>query len=153
MSVPAWLSRLSGSYEGPNRVWLAPGQPARESAAAADVASIAQGRFITVTYSWADEGRPQDGLLLLGENPGLATWSATWVDSWHMGDVAMTLEGTPVANETISVRGGYAAPPGPDWGWRIVVSPRGPDGFDVRMYNITPEGEEALAVEARFTRA
>jgi hypothetical protein len=42
------------------------------------------------------------------------------------------------------------APPGPDWGWRIVLSPG--DTFRMTMYNIWPEAKEELAVEATYER-
>ena len=40
-------------------------------------------------------------------------------------------------------------PPRPDWGWRIEIHPAVADGFQLRMYNITPDGEEALAAGHR----
>jgi hypothetical protein len=55
----------------------------------------------------------------------------------------------------LSVRGTYAAPPGPDWGWRIDVTPGG-EGLRVIMHNVWPEeqgGKEELAVEAVYARA
>ena len=52
----------------------------------------------------------------------------------------------------VSVHGTYGAGEGPDWGWRITVEADGPDAFVMRMFNITPDGEEAPAVEATFTR-
>jgi hypothetical protein len=54
-----------------------------------------------------------------------------------------------------SVRGTYAAPPGPDWGWRIDVTPDG-DKLRIEMHNVWPEeqgGKEELAVEAVYGRA
>jgi hypothetical protein len=53
------------------------------------------------------------------------------------------------------VRGKYAAPPDPDWGWRIDVQPGGRT-LRVVMHNVWPEaqgGKEELAVEAVYTRA
>ena len=53
---------------------------------------------------------------------------------------------------TLAVKGTYAAPPGPDWGWRIEITPD--EGtLRVVMFNIWPEGKEALAVETVYTRA
>ena len=53
---------------------------------------------------------------------------------------------------SVSIQGSYAAPPGPDWGWRILIEPRQADSFWMVMYNISPEGREALAVEATYAR-
>jgi hypothetical protein len=52
----------------------------------------------------------------------------------------------------VSLRGSYAAPPGPDWSWRIEIEAEGVSFLLVRMFNITPLGEEALAVLARYER-
>jgi len=45
-------------------------------------------------------------------------------------------------------RGSYAAPPGPDWGWRTVIEIPDDDSFRMVMYNVSPEGKEELAVNA-----
>jgi hypothetical protein len=52
----------------------------------------------------------------------------------------------------LSVAGTYAAPPGPDWGWRITIEPQSPAAFRLRMYNISPAGPSDLAVEAIYAR-
>ena len=48
--------------------------------------------------------------------------------------------------------GSYAAPEGPDWGWRIVIGSDGPDELHLRMYNIAPDGGVYPAVESRLLR-
>ena len=47
--------------------------------------------------------------------------------------------------------GSYCAG-GERWGWRTEVSQPDPEHLDIRMFNITPAGEEALAVEVNYTR-
>ena len=51
------------------------------------------------------------------------------------------------------MRGSYAAPPGPDWGWRIAIRPGDGSALAIVMHNVTPGGEEAVAVEATYKRA
>ena len=54
----------------------------------------------------------------------------------------------------------YAAPTGPDWGWRTVIAPEGAgagagagaDAFSIVMYNISPDGEETLAFRNDYAR-
>jgi hypothetical protein len=70
-----------------------------------------------------------------------------------MGDALMTCEGAPGSNGSIAVAGSYAAPPGPDWGWRIEIGPEREGGLSLRMFNVTPEGREDLAVEAHYLRS
>lgn len=77
-------------------------------------------------------------------------WAA-WVDSWHMGHSRMELGGAADDPDKLSLRGAYAAPPGPDWGWRIDLIPRD-DGWRLVMYNITPDGVVEPAVEADYER-
>ena len=89
-----------------------------------------------------------------GINANSGAVSAHWIDSWHMDHAAMTCTGT-VSGNVISVRGTYAAPPGPDWGWRIDLSVE-PAKLRLTMFNISPAdlgGGEALAVEAVYRRA
>ena len=151
MSVPANLAALAGEWAGPNRLWLAPDTPVRESETRATVALAAEGKFLTIRYTWADDGAAQSGLLLVGvEADGAAT--AAWVDSWHMQDKMMVCRGTS-RDGAVSVTGSYEAPPGPDWGWRIEILPKADGTFQIVMYNITPDGSAFLAVEATYRRA
>ena len=62
----------------------------------------------------------------------------------------MHLQGS-VRDGEISCKGKYAAPPGPDWGWRITLS-SSEDSVTMKMYNAMPTGEEMIAVEAVYTQ-
>ncbi len=149
MAIPTVLAELTGRWQGTNHLWLDPNEPARESMATAVCQPVAQGKFFNLHYTWAEDGQPQDGVLLLGQSQ--EQLSAAWVDSWHMHDKMMQCTGTAAA-DAVSVQGSYAAPPGPDWGWRITLQPQSADQFRLIMYNITPAGEDTLAVEAVFSR-
>lgn len=150
MSVSPKLMALTGSWQGTNKLWLDPNEPARESAATAVCQTVAQGKFFSLRYTWADEGKPQEGLLLLGQNQ--EQLAAAWVDSWHMQNLMMHCTGTVETGKPASVVGHYAAPPDPDWGWRLTLQPDSAEQFRLIMHNITPDGEEMLAVEATFRR-
>jgi hypothetical protein len=67
-----------------------------------------------------------------------------------MGEAVMALEGAAAGADAVTLRGSYAAPPGPDWGWRIDLRPQGGDDLRMVMFNVTPEGQEELAVEAVY---
>ena len=150
MTVPAALTSLVGKWQGTNQLWLNPNEPARESASTAAVKLAAQEKFLILEYTWTDNGRPQDGFLLLGQEQQKVT--AAWIDSWHMQDVMMLCEGVAEPDSTVWVQGSYAAPPGPDWGWRLSIQPMPNDQFRFVMYNISPDGEEMLAVEVVYSR-
>lgn len=127
------------------------GQP-EASASAVTVSPLLDGRFLRLDYTWAYQGKPQEGSLLLGYVKKEETVSGHWIDSWHMGSQVMELSGKKPQGATVSLRGSYAAPPGPDWGWRIDLTR---EGNEVRlvMWNIWPEGKEDLAVEATYSAA
>lgn len=125
----------------------------------ATVEPILGGRFVRIDYTWdADdflqEHGPQAGSLLVGfeaePEPGVAT--VAWVDSWHNGQKMQVWPGSLLNSGGVDVRGVYSAPGDPEWGWRTILEPGG-DGWTMTMFNITPEGEEQLAVRAEYRRA
>ena len=152
MTIPANLADLIGHWRGTNRLWLSPADPVHESGSTMLVAPAAQGRFITLQYTWDYEGDPQDGLLLLGVKPHPEALKAVWMDSWHMQDKYMLCEETNGEQGEIFLTGSYAVPPGLDWGWKIEIIPQLPDEFQLLMYNLSPEGTSHLAVQTGFIR-
>lgn len=149
MTTPASLNALTGSWEGENSLWLDPEATPDQSDATATVETAAQ-KFVTISYTWAFEGKTQEGMLLIGSDDDVV--QASWVDSFHMGNKIMTCDGSLLDDGGVSVTGSYTAPPGPDWGWRIEVHPLDADQFQLLMFNITPDGDESIAVEASFSR-
>jgi len=143
---------LAGRWTGTYRLILDPSTPPRVSSTAATLSPVAGGRFARLDYVWEDEGKAQDGSLLVGFEKEESVATAVWVDSWHMSNKFLVSEGKAVRG-SVDVNGSYAAPPGPDWGWRTVLGP-GPDrNLRMIMYNVTPDGQEYLAVEALYSRA
>ncbi len=153
MNARSNLSGCLGTWTGTNHLWLTPNDPVRESAIAATVALAAGDGFITIRYNWADEGKPQDGLLIVRNAPQPGEVDMVWIDSWHTGGNFMQFRGEPDPHGRISALGSYSAPNGPDWGWRIILAADAPDSLHLLMYNITPDGQQALAVDAPMTRA
>jgi hypothetical protein len=90
--------------------------------------------------------------LLIGYEPKTGMASAYWIDTWHMGRQVMAAEGSISQSGEISVLGSFAVPPGPDWGWRTVITPDDGQELQITMFNISPEGLEELAVEASYSR-
>ncbi|MBI5932737.1 MAG: DUF1579 family protein [Chloroflexi bacterium] len=143
------ITSLVGTWRGENQLWLAPGEPVRKSETTAEIEIVAHAQFTEMRYQWADEGHPQEGRIILGQSGDDV--KAVWFDTWHMANQFMLCDGR-VDGGAASVRGAYAAPPGPDWGWRVAFEPRGADAFRFTMYNITPDGQEFLAVEVLYSR-
>lgn len=145
--------KLVGDWTGDNLLrlsWLNP--PDYFSAAELLVSRAARSKFLTFRYTWSHDHVSHEGLLVLGydEKEQLAT--ASWVDSWHQGARVMFCRGAIDLTGRIDLRGSYEAPPGPDWGWRIVIVQRTDHELQINMYNCSPEGEEELAVEAKYAR-
>ncbi|HEX2094358.1 MAG TPA: DUF1579 family protein [Longimicrobiaceae bacterium] len=151
MSLDALLA-CAGYWHGTSTLLDPSCGVAEESLSRATVAPVLDGRFVRLDYTWSYQGAPQEGSLLLGMDPKTSLSSAHWIDTWHMGRAVMACQGGASNSGALSVRGSYAAPPGPDWGWRIDVIPEEEGMLRVTMFNISPGGEEELAVNTVYRR-
>ena len=152
MSIPAGLNQLAGSWQGMQRLWLMPTDPVRESHSEMVISPTANGNFLLLRYTWAEDGQVQEGLLVAGSAENSSRVRAAWVDSWHMQHEMMICEGEEKPGGGFSVRGAYPPPYASDWGWRITITPQEPDTFLLTMHNIPPDGQELLAVETVYLR-
>ena len=141
-----------GAWTGENMLrlsWMNP--PQSHSLSNLEVTTAVKDKFLTLNYTWEHENIPQEGLLLLGFDPEKEIVSAAWTDSWHSGVKPLILSGAIDEKGTIDLRGVYEVPNHPDWGWRIVIS-TSEHNLRIVMYNVTPEGEEDLAVQSDYKR-
>lgn len=148
------LAACAGTWRGTSTLQDPMSGKADESPSAATVTPVLGGRFVRLDYTWSYDGKPQEGSLLVGLDRKAGTASAHWIDSWHMGSKVMALGG-PAGDGggALVVRGTYAVPNHPDWGWRIDLLAEDGEALRVVMYNVWPEGkQEDLAVEAVYTR-
>jgi len=146
------LGQLVGEWTGRNQLWLEPGTPAHHSEVSASVTDVARGACIAISYSWEERGAPHAGLLVVRNAAEVGAEDMVWVDSFHTGGQFMRLRGEADAAGRIAALGSYAAPEGPDWGWRIVLGSGGADELQLLMYNIAPGGTVYPAVETRLAR-
>lgn len=154
MSVPEILEKLVGKWRGTNRLhttWIAE-NPVRETNSQALVELTARGRFLKIEYEWTFDDAVQEGLMLIGNEKDFESIKAFWIDSWHLSDKFMVSEGRRDTSETISLKGFYAVPDHPDWGWKTIIEATHENSFKIVMYNVTPDGEESLAVEMELKR-
>ena len=143
---------LIGEWRGTKQLYLdPPPAPAVSSPSKLSVTPVAGGSFLQFNYNWAYEGAEQAGVLLFGYDEENAA-SAAWVDSFHMSTKIMSCTGT-AANGAAELHGSYEAPPGPDWGWRITIRSLSANELKIVMHNISPEGQEDLAVQADYRRS
>jgi len=146
------LAAGAGSWRGTNTLQDPNTGLPEESPSTVTVMPVLGGRFVRLDYTWAYQGKPQEGSLLVGFDPEPGEVSGHWIDTWHMGRKALACTGAKPAGGTIAVRGSYAAPIGPDWGWRIEITPSD-DTLRIVHTNIFPDGNESLAVEGVYSWA
>jgi len=152
MAIPHELTPLLGRWQGRSKLWLSPKEPAWESDSSAEVSISVQGQFLQVNFTWYVEDEAQSGLILVRWTKKEESLKAVWFDSWHMREDFMVCHGKLTPEDSALVEGTYAAPPGPDWGWRIEMIPIDEKTFILRMHNIPPGGEAELAVETIYQR-
>lgn len=127
--------RPTGSWRGHKSLWFHPGAPELRSEATLEVAPT------EINYTWSYEDRPQKGVMRLTVGEGVVV---DWHDTFH-ASAGMVLTGRAEA-DLLAVSGTYSdGQGGPDWGWRIEVALGGVPR--IQMFNITPDGQEALAVD------
>ncbi|MDI1431263.1 DUF1579 family protein [Polyangium sorediatum] len=144
------LARLAGEWRGTARTIMGPGAEPLDAAWEGRIAGILGGRFVRFVYRSSVEGKPIVGEMLIAFESGEKLWRTSWVDSFHTGTMILVSEGR---GTDIDVRGRYFAAEGhPHWGWRTVIDDAQAEKLTIRMYNITPDGQEFLGVEITLAR-
>lgn len=135
------LAELDGTrWQGTNTLWL--NEDAEAAVSDATVAIDGD----QVSYTWSYEGKAKRGSIEVRPDGG-----ALWRDSWHQPEPMACARAAPTT-ALLAVSGSYPAPPGADWGWRLALSLRPSGELVLRMTNVTPWGEEQLAVRLIATR-
>ncbi|MCA9759089.1 MAG: DUF1579 family protein [Candidatus Eisenbacteria bacterium] len=148
----ARLQELVGTFSGTNHLWLDPEDPAELSASTAEVTLSARGQFLSIAYTWSKDENVQQGVVLLSTLDEARETGSVWIDSWHMKNQIMVCEKSAFEGGVVRLSGSYAAPPGPDWGWRIEIEVQSADTWMFRMFNLWPEGREDRAVAVEYSR-
>jgi hypothetical protein len=151
MNIPSYLAALKGEWVGKNRLWIEPETPVQESVISTWISVAARGRFFHMRYTWVFEREPQEGLILIGFDDQQQVVQGVWIDSWHMGEQMMICKGRRNPGGIITLRGSYPAPPGPDWDWQIELYPDETRRLRMLMFNINPDGDIFLAVQAELS--
>jgi hypothetical protein len=157
MALPKPFSELSGEWKGIKRLFPeGTGGPEIDCGMRLTIAAAARGCFDEFAYTWSFEGKPREGVLLLGYDEQASLATAAWIDSWHQSARVMHLSGKHINERTMSVRGTHAAPPEPGSGWRIdigVPKVENPDLLSIKMFSVGRDGKEELAVAMELERA
>ena len=152
MAVPKPLKNSAGSFVGKSTLhmpWMPEGQRQETSESKLHMEFDREAAFATITYTWSYQGKEKEGLILIAGNEDGSDVTMGWSDSWHQSGGVLHLHGS-VKDESVNCKGSYSVPGHPDWGWRIEFKP-GKNSLAMKMFNISPEGEEGIAVDAEYT--
>jgi len=141
------LQKLIGSYLGRTKTWLDPSAPADESISEMRVQALLGGRWLRLEDWGHVAGTPRAGEMLLGFHRDAGQFELCWIDSFHTGTAMMRSVGKPRGDGIIAVTGSYEAG-SQTWGWRTEFELQ--ETLTVRAYNISPDGNETIAVETEW---
>jgi hypothetical protein len=146
------LKSLVGSWEGTCRTWLEPGKLADESSIKGKFRAILDGPFVRHEYEATLQGRPRHGEETIAFNSITQRFQISWIDDFHMNYAIMFSEGGSSGRGFV-VSGKYDVDPKlPPWGWKTVFEMIDDDHLKITAFNVTPDGQEAMAVETKYRR-
>lgn len=150
--LPAVMERMVGQWAGMSQLWMEPGQLSDEAPFQGEIAPILGGRFLRFSYGGTVFKDPVEGLAVIGYNAADDQVEMCWLDSWHIGQAQMFCLGHLELNG-FSVLGHFPdRSSGTLWGWRTRFELSGSERLTVMATIITPQGEEAKAVESAYDR-
>jgi hypothetical protein len=146
------LAAMVGDWEGRFRLWFEPGKLADASVQRGSIRLVGGGRFLLHEYEGSCSGEPMAGVALWACHLDEKAFECAWAESFGTGTSIIFSTG-PLEGERFRALGSYGDGAGGErWGWRTELSQPDADHLDIRMFNITPGGEEALAVEVNYAR-
>jgi hypothetical protein len=145
------LKSLVGTWEGTCRTWFQPGKLADESKIKGKIEPVLGGLFLRHSYESTILGKPRSGEETIAFDTAARKFQVSWFDSFHMNYAIMFSEGEQT-EKGFSVAGQYSVPDGKPWGWKTVFQMTDNDHLTITAYNITPDGQEAKAVETVYKR-
>jgi hypothetical protein len=150
MTMLKKMNRFLGDWEGPVETWFEPNTPSHPGLIKSKFTPILGGLFIQEEYAGQIGAKNHNGIRILGVDQNLTQATCYWMDTFHTGLTAMLCTGDWV-DDRLVVRGHYF---GGDekWGWRTEFRLQDDNHLTILQYNITPDGEESLAVKCELNK-
>lgn len=148
----AAFKRMAGEWEGRMLTWFEPTRPEDDASINGNIKSLLDGRFVMHEYQSSFKGKPFSGMMIIGYSIATDSFQCAWIDSFHTGTLLMFSESAG-SDKLFSALGSYTAPGVPEpWGWRTEITMPDENNLIITAYNITPQGEEAIATEIKYNR-
>lgn len=150
--VHSQLALFTGTWTGTTRTWFVKDVLADESPVNGTITAVLGGRFLLHQYTGSLQGKPLEGIAIIGYSFDEQKFQHAWADSFHMGTGILFSEGQAAPSKH-AVTGSYGGASMPEpWGWKTEIDLTDNDELVITSYNISPDGDETKATETRYQR-
>lgn len=147
------LQQLQGSWKGTIKSWFGTEEPVDESEISGNIKSVLDGRFALYEYKSFFQGKPTEGIALIGYFIKEDKFQFAWADTLHTCTSIMFSESTPLAQkfEVHGIYNGNENPPR-TWGWKTMIEILEDNTLEIVCYIKSPQGIEHISTHAVLKR-